>query len=36
MVRVIDEQLDAASIRRSLDRAALDASKTGAEIVQNR
>ncbi len=36
LVRVIDEQRDAASIRRALDRAALDASKTGAAIVFGR
>ncbi len=36
MVRIIDDQRDAASIRRALDRAALDASKTGAAIVYGR
>jgi len=36
MVRIIDEQRDAASIRRALDRASLDASKTGAAIVFGR
>ena len=36
LVRVIDQQRDASSIRRALDRAALDASKTGAAIVFGR
>jgi len=36
LIRVIDAQRDAAAIRRALDRAALDASKTGATIVFGR
>jgi len=36
LVRIIDERRDAANIRRALDRAALDASKTGAAIVFGR
>ncbi len=36
LVRIIDAERDAASIRRALDRAALDASKTGAAIVFGR
>lgn len=36
LMRVIDEQRDAASIRRALDRAALDASKTGSAIIFGR
>lgn len=36
MLRIIDETRDAASIRRALDRASLDASKTGAAIVYGR
>lgn len=33
LLRVIDENRDSSSIRRALDRAALDASKTGTAIV---
>jgi|GEM_PF-5035691 len=36
LVRVIDAQRDAGAIRRALDKAALDASKTGATIVFGR
>ena len=36
VLRVIDAERDQGSIRRNLDRAALDASKTGAAIVYGR
>lgn len=36
ILRVLDETRDAAAIRRALDRAALEASKTGAAIVYAR